>query len=425
MSISILCVSDSDTRMKWTAKVAGGFAHLEPTVKVASLATEALPTQRQLEENQIPYEHFAVGLDEFFTNPVFMEFDVIIANMVGTKLFRLQDAIADYAAQAERRPVLVVGYAGVVYEKHVEGLLWRVGADIICVNSAHDHDLFSRVMDAVGLDTAALVRTGYPAIAVGESAAPSADPDPKTVTFAIQPDVPKTRKERLYILERFISYARANPEKRVIVKLRSMPGENTTHREQFNYKVLYDRHLLDRPPNLEFLYGNMNEVLEETDLLVTVSSTAALEAWTLGKNAAIITDLGVKEGLGNHFFVGSGALMSLNQLLRGEIPQVKSSWLENNGLSADDKLVNAADRAAQLVAQQTQAGTSLAMPDRFYTDDRTPYVTNSYGSSQSQKEGKAPSRLETAAQPVKKVVANVMHGAPLRAYRRLERWVSN
>lgn len=424
MSVSILCVSDSDTRMKWTAMVAAGFAHLDPEVKIASLATEALPSARQLAENQLPYEHFAVELEDFYTNPVYMAFDVIIANTVGTKLFRLQNAIADHAALHDRRPLLVTGYAGVVYEKHAEGLLWRTGADVICCNSDHDQAAMADILEHLGMPTDCLVRAGYPAIQTGDIVPPHLDGPPTTVTFAIQPDVPKDKRERVYLLERLVGYARSHPDRRVIVKLRSRPDEVTTHVERFHYQELYDKHIVDRPPNIEFVYGRMDEVLADTDLLLTVSSTAALEAWAMGKPCGIIADLGVKESLGNHFFLGSGAYLSMNQLMRDEIPAVKADWLLEHGLSAGDDVRNVAARAMDLIERQRSEGKALLLPDRFYTPDRTPFVLHAVNAV-ARPVGDDASGGTRAAVAAKKVVKRALHGAPRRLYRRLDRWIAS
>ena len=41
-----------------------------------------------------------------------------------------------------KRPVVVTGYVGVVYEKLADGLLLRHGADLVLANSRQDADRF-------------------------------------------------------------------------------------------------------------------------------------------------------------------------------------------------------------------------------------------------------------------------------------------
>ena len=50
-----------------------------------------------------------------------------------------------------RRPVVVTGYVGVVYERVIDGLLLRAGADVVIANSAHDQRLFTQILDEAGV----------------------------------------------------------------------------------------------------------------------------------------------------------------------------------------------------------------------------------------------------------------------------------
>jgi hypothetical protein len=78
----------------------------------------------------------------------------------------------------------------------------------------------------------------------------------------------------------------------------------------------------------------MGEVLDRTDLLVTVSSTAALEALHRRIPTAVLTDLGVREALGNHHFTGSGCLASWDQLDDGHLPVPDPAWVARQGVAA-------------------------------------------------------------------------------------------
>ena len=213
------------------------------------------------------------------------------------------------------RPVVVTGYVGVVYEKLADGLLLRHGADLVLANSRQDAERFRAVYEGVGADASAVTEVALPFL----GGAPYAgEHDPYTVVFAAQPSVPDSRKDRTYLLDRLIRHARKHPEREVLLKLRSKPGEHTTHIEELPYQKLVQR--LDPPANFRLVYGNMGEVLDRTDLLVTVSSTAALESLHRRIPTVVLTDLGVREALGNHHFVGSGCLASWDQLDDGHRP---------------------------------------------------------------------------------------------------------
>lgn len=393
--MKVLCLSDSDTRMKWTTAVAAalvsesaraarsklGLDGEQIEVDVASFEVETQPTERQLHEIGVVGPHLVVD-DDQLAELALGGYDVMIVNTIGSRLHRVTELLRGVSVGAARRPVLVTGYAGVVYEKHVEGAIWRSGADVICCNSQLDHERFTEIYQALGVSTDGLVRAGLgvvqpsqdsPGTSAVDRAIPLAEPrEISTLTFAVQPDVPRRRDDRMYLLERLAAYARAHPNRSVIVKLRSRPDEATTHRERYHFEELYRTRLVDRPPNLSFEYGLMSKVLARTDLLVTVSSTAALEAVGAGVPVAILTDVGVGETLGNHYFIGSGLLSSMNQIMQDKLPVADSDWLRRNGFDPADRLGNVVDRVMELHRRQLDDGAALPVPPSFVSDDMTP-----------------------------------------------------
>ncbi|GAA3250547.1 hypothetical protein GCM10010493_24910 [Streptomyces lavendulae subsp. grasserius] len=258
-------------------------------------------------------------------------YDVVVLALVGGAVQAVLHGMRALWPDPAARPVLVTGYVGVVYEKLADGLLLRHGADLVLANSRHDATRFRAVYEGVGADPAAVVETALPFLdgAAYESAGDRAH----RVVFAVQPSVPEGRADRAYLLERAARHARRHPDREVLVKLRSRPGEHTTHLEEHPYQRLAERLPGGLPPNCRLVYGNMGEVLDGTDLLVTVSSTAALESLHRGIPTAVLTDLGIREALGNHHFLGSGCLASWDQLDEGMLPGGDPAWLAAHGVA--------------------------------------------------------------------------------------------
>jgi len=179
--------------------------------------------------------------------------------------------------------------------------------------------------------------------------------------------VPEDREGRLYVLRRAIQHARLRPGREVLIKLRSKPGEQTTHIEPFHYETLAEQLDEPLPPNLQFVYGNMGEVLDRTDLLVTVSSTAALESMHRGIPTAILSDLGVREPHGNHYFTGSGCVVSWSEIDDGALPYARPGWLEEQGILARDPYAQLRDRVAHLAGSP-----SLPPVQPYYTMQNAP-----------------------------------------------------
>lgn len=329
--LRIAVLADSDTRWKWGALTARRLAPDAPEPTGYVLRGRATPTARQLGEAGVaagcgPVE---VTCAEFLAEIGRQHYDVVVLALVGGAVQAvLHGARALWPAPAAR-PVLVTGYVGVVYEKLADGLLLRHGADLVLANSRHDAARFRAVYEGAGADPAGVVETALPFLdgAPYESAGDRAH----RVVFAVQPSVPESRADRAYLLERAARHARLHPGREVLVKLRSRPGEHTTHLEEHPYQRLAERLPGGLPPNCRLVYGNMGEVLDGTDLLVTVSSTAALESLHRGIPTAVLTDLGIREALGNHHFLGSGCLASWDQLDEGLLPAGDPAWTAAQG----------------------------------------------------------------------------------------------
>ncbi|NUS28647.1 MAG: hypothetical protein HOV92_31125 [Streptomyces sp.] len=333
--LRIAVLADSDTRWKWGALTAHRIAPRDPAQDALSLSGfllrgRATPTPRQLAEVGVEAESLReVTAVEFLRAMAEEPYDIVVLALVGGGVQAMLHGLKRVWEGRADRPVVVTGYVGVVYEKLADGLLLRHGADLVLANSRQDAERFRSVYEGVGADASAVTEVALPFLG---GAAYEGEHDPYTVVFAVQPSVPDSRKDRTYLLDRLIKHARLHPEREVLLKLRSKPGEHTTHIEEQPYQKLVQR--LAPPPNFRLVYGNMGEVLDRTDLLVTISSTAALESLHRRVPTVVLTDLGVREVLGNHHFVGSGCLASWDQLDDGYRPVADAEWVARQGVAA-------------------------------------------------------------------------------------------
>lgn len=294
------------------------------------LRGRATPTARQLAEVGVRADSLEeVTSVEFLRAMAEESYDVVVLALVGGGVQAMLHGLKRVWEGRAKRPVVVTGYVGVVYEKLADGLLLRHGADLVLANSRQDAERFRAVYEGVGADASSVTEVALPFLG---GAAYEGEHDPYTVVFAVQPSVPDSRKDRMYLLNRLVQHARLHPEREVLLKLRSRPGEHTTHIEEQPYQKLVQR--LDPPANFRLVYGNMGEVLDRTDLLVTISSTAALESLHRRIPTVVLTDLGVREVLGNHHFVGSGCLASWDQLDEGHRPAPDEEWVARQGVVA-------------------------------------------------------------------------------------------
>ncbi|WP_217161830.1 DUF6716 putative glycosyltransferase [Streptomyces sp. AC512_CC834] len=361
-ALRVAVLADSDTRWKWGALTATRISPGDTDIHLDGylLRGRATPTPRQLREvgvgadslREVTAVEFLRAMDAATGEE---SYDVLVLALVGGGVQAMLHGLGRVWQDRADRPVVATGYVGVVYEKLADGLLLRHGADLVLANSRQDAERFRAVYEGVGADAAAVTEVALPFLGGAAYAGePGGDGDrdsdadrPYTVVFAAQPSVPDSRKDRTYLLERLIRHARLHPEREVLLKLRSKPGEHTTHIEELPYQKLVQR--ADPPPNFRLVYGHMGEVLDRTDLLVTISSTAALESLHRRIPTVVLTDLGVREALGNHHFVGSGCLASWDQLDAGHRPAPDAEWVARQGIAAQGGYETAFDEARERI----------------------------------------------------------------------------
>ncbi|MFF8358294.1 DUF6716 putative glycosyltransferase [Streptomyces chartreusis] len=366
----VAVLADSDTRWKWGALTANRIAPEDSDIRLDGylLRGRATPTARQLQEVGVHADSLnEVTAVEFLRTMAKEQYDVLVLALVGGGVQAMLHGLKRVWEGRSDRPVVVTGYVGVVYEKLADGLLLRHGADLVLANSRQDAERFRAVYEGVGADASSVTEVALPFLG-GEPY--TGEHDPYTVVFAAQPSVPDNRKDRTYLLNRLIQHARKHPEREVLLKLRSKPGEHTTHIEELPYQKLVQR--LEPPANFKLVYGNMGEVLDRTDLMVTISSTAALESLHRRIPTVVLTDLGVREVLGNHHFVGSGCLASWDQLDEGHRPTPDEEWVSRQGVCADGSYATAFDPARERIAKLLGRPGGLPALTPYYTPATAP-----------------------------------------------------
>lgn len=149
-------LADSDTRWKWGSLTASRIAPDSVALDGYLLRGRATPTPRQLREIGVRADSLReVTAVEFLRE---MEsaasgdresggYDVVLLALVGGGVQAVLHGLAHAWRGAARRPVVVTGYVGVVYEKLADGLLLRHGADVVLANSGYDADRFRAVYE--------------------------------------------------------------------------------------------------------------------------------------------------------------------------------------------------------------------------------------------------------------------------------------
>lgn len=377
----LIFVADSESQVIPAYRLAEYFQDQGWDITGYIVQSKNAPSRRQIISGGVYCSLQAGSLKHLFEQESLFACDAICVLLPGSGLYGFlhlfQDALR--VRNLSRRPLLLTGYNGVVYEKHLEGLLWRVGYDVIAVNSRSDRARFTSELADLGIRDQAVICTG---LLHAQEPALALEPLPrgmiKSLVFATQAMVPLAKPERVYLLEKLKDYADTHPDRKVIIKPRSLPWERTFHQEELPYELLYQEiYGSHRPSNLLFAYGPLRTYLVPGTVLVTVSSTAVFEALALSAHGVVLSDLGIKESLGNHFFKDSGMLGTMDSILRDELPLPHRDWLAENGFHTDDSLAALHGYVEATLARQEREQRPLPMRGPYYGPGNAPFLYES------------------------------------------------
>ena len=308
----------------------------------------------------------AQSIEQVTSKEFLARFDVVIVALNGLRTRRFMTRFQRLWSERDAaRPITVSLYPGLIFRFHLEGMQSRMSCDLVLLNSPRDLGLYADMVGSLGADNNAVLAglSFLPGSQQREAAEP---PGAGKVVFVGQPTVPAGRDERRYIVDRMIRLARRFPDTEFVIKPRHRPAETTLHKVRHHFAELVDERgkVGSLPGNLGFSYESMADALRETRLCLTFSSTAALEAIGAGIPTRILTDIGINENIGNHFFIGSGLMCDLDDV-RPDMPFVlDADWFGNNVAALEDNREAVGARIAELLERQAGAGRALPVSNR-------------------------------------------------------------
>lgn len=359
MTARLLAVADSDSYVKWAAatvdRLAGAFdgrlvvvrSHLTPgTDQLGHAVAGTTSVAHAVPVLALP------GLLDLVrrTRP-----DVLLVAATGP----IAQVVIRAVRRLSPRSVVVTGLPGMSVPATELALRYRQGADAFVVHSQRERREFAALAEQIGTPVHLLVHR-LPFLVTPGGSEPVHDPRPVSrVVFAPQAKFPEAAEERRAVLLALGRLAAARPALDVVVKLRALAGQEQTHREEHPYDLLRDE-VVDAPGvgAVRFLTGPMRDVLVPGTALVTVSSTAVLEAVDLGLPALVLADFGVGDHNLTTAYRGSGLLGTLDDLAAARFAHASHAWLADNYFhTAPDELVGVLDalRAARVPRRPTGA----------------------------------------------------------------------
>ncbi|MFQ6539614.1 MULTISPECIES: DUF6716 putative glycosyltransferase [Aphanothece] len=290
--------------------------------------------------------------------PTLLGLDALILGLDGQRTRELQLLLRADAPDGHW-PLTVSAYPGILFRHQIEGMMDRSGADLLCLNSPVDLDLYQQACRALGLPSDNAVVTGLPILWDLHPRRRTSVERP-TIVFFEQPSVPGNPLQRHYLCNRLNDLAQRWPDHTVIFKPRTSGVERTLHRRHGEMASRIEK-LMRKSPNLQINYKPSLALLRHCGCAITVSSTAAMESMAMGISTRIVGDLGVNETLGNHYFMGSNSVRDFAAIIEDPFTPIHDeTWLDRHGRcphGSDQFVMALADRIAQGRSRPETSGT--------------------------------------------------------------------
>ena len=313
-TVKLLAIAESDAYVKWAAWMLRSSPAAWDT-DLCLVDSVVAPSPRQLDASlsgtahqgaTVP-RHGLVGLRQRLVD---QRPDAVLLAMTGPMVAAVTAVLATITGGA--RPVLVSGLPGVGLPVRHRAVRARRGIDVFVTHSRRERQDYAAGFRWIGAEVHValatlpfLVEAAAAAAARGTSV--QGDATERRPVFAAQPSVPATRSERLELLRRLATLGPPPP----VVKLRQVGVERATHHEADPYGELLAELVASgdlAADALELSCRPLGDVLASASCLLTISSTAALEAIAAGVPVLIASDFGIGATQLNEVFAGSGLI---------------------------------------------------------------------------------------------------------------------
>ncbi|ANE35937.1 polysialic acid biosynthesis protein NeuE [Campylobacter iguaniorum] len=227
------------------------------------------------------------------------------------------NAINEYLKHNPDKIVISL-FSGNVFNQP-EAFISRLKTDLVLLNSINDYNEFKKICSIFNIPI-----NGFLLGACWYKKMPNikALRDKRYIVFFEQIDVPKTKQDRLKLLNKLCVLADANKNRNFLIKSREEYKSSELSLIRLSSKVNF-------PKNLNFTNIDTCTLIQNLDIGMSISSSTGIEALLSQKKYIVIGDFGYKNTyLG--FYNGSGIISKFKDINLNKIPSINPKWFKEN-----------------------------------------------------------------------------------------------
>ena len=140
----LLLIGDSDSQLLACEALCRFPSDLNVQVTINAIPREGTPDSI-LQRAAALGDLWRLDMGQLLTHPELRHFDAIGVYLTGSKISDFRLALG--LLPSRERPLLFCGFNGVVLEKFMEGMSWRLGYDLVCLSGPRDCEALDRMLE--------------------------------------------------------------------------------------------------------------------------------------------------------------------------------------------------------------------------------------------------------------------------------------
>lgn len=235
------------------------------------------------------------------------------------------------------RPVVVTGFPGIVDAGRTAGMLFRCPSDIVLLPAPAQQCIYRFEMAALGKRARNGMLYGFPSLRAAPGERRRTLSATRRILFIDQSAIPRSVEERECLTTKLAVLLEGLPQAEIWLRERVRNDETSIHETRASIKL--SNLVRDWSPRLPALsrvrvkHEPLQELFEQVDCALSISSTGLLEAYVSGLPIASLSPFSRVPEYGNAFFRNSGIQVETEHLLKNGWPTPNAKWVRQNILS--------------------------------------------------------------------------------------------